>query len=518
MQAGSFNYMTPGAMIRFLAMTRTAGRYAERLQSHHTVLSLLKTLRLQSFQRLSAQSTQALSLLVKPGSADQLQRLVADIDLLDQFPLRVVLPWSWAVFIAGCYLLAVQWFMPSLTVSLCAGLCLLVFGWPLLMQRVGIRLARHDVMLQSQRRQLLLESMQLLTTLLMYGHWHRQQQQLAHLDEQIVQQQQQLHSAMLLSQLILQCLLLAGLVWIAWQATPLMLQGELAAAVLVGLLLGWLAMAEVMAPLAHLQTALGYSMAANDRMNQLLVAPAAEPTSAHQSAHQSAAQSSAPLIQTLPATALTAACSLSLHDLEIGFQSKLGQVKPQQQAFHAGDCVLLTAPSGAGKSCLLFTLAGDLAAHAGHIRVNGMDIQQLPASQRHQYIGVLPQRPHLFQLTIAADLRLANANASDTELLTVLELVGLTDWLQQQTMGLQTVLGQYGVGLSGGELRRFALARQLLQRNPILLLDEPFAGLDQAIADSLLSRLAQWQQHGILLIASHQQHQHPAFTKHWVLA
>ncbi len=500
-QAGSFNYMRPGAVIRFFAISRTAGRYAERLQSHHTVLSLLKTLRLNSFANLSTQSALRLSLLTRPGSADQLQRLVADIELLDQFPLKVILPWGWAVLAALLYLLAIQLFAPALLPIAALLLLLQVVVWPLVLQQRGIQLARHEVQVQSQRRQLLLGSLQLLTTLLMFGRWQQQQQQLQQQDSQLEQLQQRLQLTTLLAQFGSQLWLLTGLVWLGTQATPAVLQGELPAAVLVALLLGWLGLAEVLAPLAQLQTAVGYSLAARDRMNQLLLPPDAAATAA-------AVQSK---------TELPAHCQLRLAQLRIGFATPLATVAVQQRSFAPGDVVLLQAPSGGGKSCLLQTLAGDLGAHSGEVLLNERPLSDWPTQQRHQLIGYLPQKPQLFQLSIAAELRLADPNASDNQLLEVLQLVGLDLWLEKQPQGLRTLLGQYGVGLSGGELRRFALARQLLQRNPILLLDEPFAGLDATTADQLLSRLVVWQQHGILIIASHQQQQHPALREHWQL-
>lgn len=503
-QAGSFNYMRPGAVIRFLAISRTAGRYAERLQSHHTVLSLLKTLRLHSFASLSAQSTLRLSLLTRPGSADQLQRLVADIELLDQFPLKVILPWSWATLAALLYLLVVQLLAPSLLWPAASLLLAQLLVWPLLLQQLGIRLARAEVAAQSQRRQLLLTSLQLLTTLLIFGRWSGQQQQLHQQDRHIEHLQQQLQLTMLLAQFGSQILLLTGLVWLGSQATPTVLQAELPPAVLVGLLLGWLGLGEVFAPLAQLQTALGYSLAARDRVDQLLLptSPAVEAVSATAPQHH---------------TQSAAKCSFSLQQLRIGFATPFPAIAPQNRSFAAGDVILLQAPSGTGKSCLLQTLAGDLAAHGGEVFFNEIPLQQWSAQQRHQLIGYLPQKPQLFQLSVAAELRLADPAATDEQLLQVLQLVGLKGWLQKQPQGLRTLLGQYGVGLSGGELRRFALARQLLQRNPVLLLDEPFAGLDQTTADQLLNNLVSWQQRGILLIASHQQQQHPAFNQYWQL-
>jgi ATP-binding cassette subfamily C protein CydC len=534
--AGSFNYLQPGAVIRFFALTRTAGRYAERLQSHHTVLSLLKTLRLQSFSRLSQQSTLQLSLLVRPGSADLLQRLIADLDLLDQFPLRVLLPWGWAALAAVGYSFALWLLAPAVLPQVTCLLLLMLVLWPLLLQRFGIALAQQEVQVQSARREQLLNALQLLTTLLMFGRWSAQSQQLQQQDLRIEFLQRKLQWLQLGAQLGSQVWLLAGLLLIGILTTPLVLaESQLTSdtalhpAVWVALLLGWLGLAEVMAPLAQLQSALGYSLAARDRLNQIFLpeisAPemrAPEKTMPEQTDSTSAAAThSAPQLHA--STALPQILGLTLRQLQPGFLKPLPGLQLLNQQFQAGDCVLLQGPSGLGKSCLLQTLAGDLAAHHGEILLQDHALQELPLASlpshiQHQLIGLLPQRPQLFQLTIAAELRLANQTASDAQLREVLTLTGLEQWLEKQPDGLATVLGQYGVGLSGGELRRFTLARLLLQKTPILLLDEPFAGLDQHSADQLLSRLAQWQQSGILIIASHQQLQHPAFNRHWVLA
>jgi len=539
-QAGSFNYLQPGAVIRFFALTRTAGRYAERLQSHHTVLSLLQTLRLQSFSRLSQQATLQLSLLVRPGSADLLQRLIADLDLLDQFPLRVLLPWGWAALAAVGYSFALWLLAPAVLPQVACLLLLMLVLWPLLLQRFGIALAQQEVQVQSARREQLLNALQLLTTLLMFGRWSAQSQQLQQQDLRIEYLQRKLQWLQLGAQLGSQVWLLAGLLLIGILTTPMVLAEQplttgsaLHPAVWVALLLGWLGLAEAMAPLAQLQSALGYSLTARDRLNQIFLPEISAPEmrAAEMSAPEmrspektkpeqtdstsAAATHSAPQLHA--STALPQILGLTLRQLQPGFLKPLPGLQLLNQQFQAGDCVLLQGPSGLGKSCLLQTLAGDLAPHGGVVTINEQPLSQINPTIQHQLIGLLAQRPQLFQLTIAAELRLAKPSASDAELLEVLELTGLTTWLQKQPNGLTTLLGDYGVGLSGGELRRFALARLLLLKTPILLLDEPFAGLDQHNADQLLSRVAQWQRHGILIIASHQQLQHPAFNRHWRL-
>lgn len=119
--AYSFDFFRPAALIRLAAMTRTAGRYAERLSSHHAVLALLQDLRCRVFGRLAANPVSTLQ-----SSARQQHRLVADIDLLDRFPLSVVAPWFWASSILVLLLAFYSWLSPQLLYAALAGL---VPGW-----------------------------------------------------------------------------------------------------------------------------------------------------------------------------------------------------------------------------------------------------------------------------------------------------------------------------------------------------------------------------------------------------
>ena len=507
-QAGTFNYMRPGAMIRLLAISRTAGRYAERLQSHYAVLKLLKSLRLQSFAFLSQKPNQQLNYLTDPNHADLLQRLVADIDLLDQFPLKVWLPWYWASGMALCYLLVAGWLLPSSLPGFSLLLPLLLLQ-PLLLVRYARVQTQTENNLASQRRQQILHQLRLLTTTLLLGNWPDKAKQLAATDQQLVELQQGLHRSVLLQQAIQQVLLLCGFFWLLFAATQ---QVEpQAPALIIALALGWLGLAELLTPLTQLHLAWGHSVAAKNRYNEL-AGHAADTPDKVMVQDQQYPQPAATDNNGLPATP-----ELTLHKLKIGFHTPLRQLAPIDIQFRAGDVVLLQGPSGCGKSCLLQTLAGDLTPKSGEILWQGQPLTKLTAQVKYQQIGYAAQRPYLFDLTVAANLRLAAPTATDNELLSVLQLVGLDSWLDKQPLGLTTLLGQYGTGLSGGENRRFALARLLLQKPRLLLLDEPFAGLEQELSAQLLNRLVAYQQQGILIIASHQQLQHPAFTHHWRL-
>jgi ATP-binding cassette subfamily C protein CydC len=495
----SFNYLRPGALIRLFAIIRTAGRYGERVLSHALVLRLLAALRVQVFVSLAQQNgTQQSGDTVLAGG-DRLQRLIADIDVLDQLPLRLLNPLGYASLLSAAFLLLLLFMLPDAFWHVAALLLVLAVAI-VVASRTGVRgpvqQAAAEVQLQGQRRGLLLENLQLLTTLLTTGHWQQRQQQFIRLDQQVLQLQQRQQYGQLAAQLLLQCLMLAGLAALCLPMLAALLaeqQFPLEVPLWLGLVLAWLGLSELLFPLLLLPQSYGQLRAAQQRCNAL-----AEPVC------------SSPDVAAAATPDLSHGVTLDIRQLQFGFQQPIGEVSA---SFQQGDVVLLKGPSGSGKSCLLQTLAAEIPALTGAILLQGLALEQWPTAALYQQLGYLPQRPYLFGLSVAADLRLAKPAASDEELLQVLTLVGLDDWLARQSQGLLTVLGDYGVGLSGGELKRFALARLLLQKPAVLLLDEPFAGLQHQLAQQLLQRLAAFQQHGILIIASHQQQQDGLFNQ-----
>lgn len=119
-------------------------------------------------------------------------------------------------------------------------------------------------------------------------------------------------------------------------------------------------------------------------------------------------------------------------------------------------------------------------------------------------MGWLPQQVDIFDLPLADNLRLGNPHASDEQLWQVLADVALDDWARSHPLQLQLLPGEVGSAVSGGQARRIALARLLLAQRPILLLDEPFAGLDETNREQVMAGLLRRQGGGILIIASHQ--------------
>ncbi len=497
--AGShvFNYMVPAGVIRTFAIIRTLSRYGDLMVSHHAVFGLLKQLRVRFFESWARldfvdRNSQGQS------SSQKMHRLVKDIDVLNEFVLRFISPWMMAV---GSLLLVssvVLWVLPKAWYSLgLLMLCLLIAATAI---HRGKKLAESESQLIEARKAKLLDTLPALTSLLIWHRWDAQTDQLKTLDEAQSALTASAHRLRHVSVLLIQICLSLSLVLLLWaaglflqhsQITPFTIdtlnQPIMSSAVILAVFLGMVGLSEFIQNLVAEPLALGRSQVAKQRLNDML--------------QQSTVKVQIPL-----------ACekNLALKLDEVTVKAPNALIGASGLTAHIGSdrpC-LVVGPSGAGKSTLLQTLAGEHALISGSMQLindgAAVDWQTVDFGNR---LGFLGQTVDIFDQTLADNLRIAKPDASDDELYAVLERVNLSSWLQAQPKGLATALGEYGMAVSGGQARRIALARLLLSPKAVLLLDEPFAGLDT------LSRQKVWQslvdaqrsgQIGILMISTHQ--------------
>ena len=167
-----------------------------------------------------------------------------------------------------------------------------------------------------------------------------------------------------------------------------------------------------------------------------------------------------------------------------------------------GRPLMITGVSGTGKSSIVYSLAG-LLPYSGSVKINGNELSDLPESQIQEIFTIGLQRDHLFATSIFENLRIGNREASIESIQEVLEVVELTQLVSDSPEGIHTLVGDFGRVLSSGERQRLLLARLLLRKTPIFILDEPFEFLDQEQLSRIANKVFELLNDRTLVLISH---------------
>ncbi|KQN69060.1 ABC transporter ATP-binding protein [Duganella sp. Leaf61] len=464
-----FDVFAPSAGIRLLALGRTGTRYAERLVTHDATFGALAELRVRLFRGWSLPDA-ASRLLRSP--AKLLFRLTADIDALESLYLRLLVPAATALcaaVLAGVVVAFMQW-----QLGVVLGLWLLVCGGAitLLLLKGAIRpgLARSRAVEALRARAIDLVAGQ--TELAMAGRLNAQCQSLSRTDHALaradlalMQRDTRAGAAFgIAGSATLAAVLLAAAALVEYRAMPVPLA---ALAILIAL-----AAMEPFAGLRRGALEAGRLWLAMKRLGPRLeqgLAPAGATTSA-----------AADTVAAKPTDANVAGhanpgAAIVFEHVAAAQSGRTPMVHAIDLRIALGERVALVGPSGAGKSTLLALMAGEIAPLAGSVQ----------AAQA----CLFTQRTEVFQDSVRDNLRLAAPDADDDRLWHTLQAAGLDVQVRAFGKGLDTMLGEGGLGLSGGQARRLALARLLLHPSRVWLLDEATEALDAATARDVLQRL-----------------------------
>ncbi|MCL7929230.1 thiol reductant ABC exporter subunit CydC [Halomonas llamarensis] len=468
--AASLEVYVPGGAIRFFAVSRTVTRYVERVYNHDTVLRLLADLRTQLFGVLAGLDSRTLA---KRRASDWLNRLTADIDTLDSLYLRLLAPP--AVALVAILLLSggVAIFVPQAG-ALLAAVLLLGWLWLTLGQaRLGMAASERHVHQLEALRSRTIEQLQGLAELEAYGSLADHRARLDEIEIRLQHDQRTLGRLSALGNALQGWLVSAATLMTLWFAAQAWQAGAISGPVMVMLPMAVLAMNEALGALPASFTWLGATKGAAARLNQLndqqmpVNAEATQPVSSAQ--------------------------TLTLENVSVHYP---GSLQPALESLsltlNPGERLAVTGASGAGKSTLAALVSRQLYPTAGHITLGGVPLEQWPNDTLRQRVAVLTQQTELLDDSLAANLRLAAPDADDTALWQVLNNVDLGEWANTLPQGLNTRVGEGGRQLSGGQARRVALARLFLRNPDLVLLDEPFAGVDELTAQHLSNFLDAW--------------------------
>lgn len=168
-----------------------------------------------------------------------------------------------------------------------------------------------------------------------------------------------------------------------------------------------------------------------------------------------------------------------------------------------GQKVALIGRVGSGKSTLLRLAAGFYWGESGVVSLDGIDLRQIDPAVLRQTVGLMGQDSRLFNGTLRENLTMGNTAVSDTRIVTVLESLGLMNWVNDMESGLDSKIGEGGTGLSGGQRQLIAMARLMLSNPSVVLLDEPTSALDTETEQRVIAALKQWMGSKTLLLATH---------------
>ncbi|MBS0930211.1 heme ABC transporter ATP-binding protein/permease CydC [Klebsiella michiganensis] len=476
----SFNYMLPAAGVRGAAIIRTAGRYFERLVSHDATFRVLQHLRVFTFSKLLPLSPAGLA---RFRQGELLNRVVADVDTLDHLYLRVISPLVGALVVILVVTVGLSVLDVTLALTLGGIMLLTLLVMPPLFYRAGKPAGESITRLRGQYRQHLTSWLQGQAELMLFNASDRYRQQMEKTEARWLDAQRRQAELTALSQALM--LLIGGIAVIAmlWLASA-GVGGDTQPGALIALFVFCaLAAFEALAPVTGAFQHLGQVIASAKRITQITEQ---EPEVAFPQGEG----------QTLDRV------SLRLHQVTFSYPQQpspaLDKVSLQ---IEAGEHIAILGRTGCGKSTLLQLLTRAWDPAEGEILLNNQPLGQFNEATLRRAISVVPQRVHLFSATLRDNLLLASPGASDARLAQTLERVGLAKLLEDS--GLNSWLGEGGRQLSGGELRRLAIARALLHDAPLMLLDEPTEGLDATTESQILDLLAEVMREKTVLMVTH---------------
>ncbi len=459
--AGTGAMLAAPILLRALGPVRVVLRYFERLTTHDALFRAQADLRVWFFRGLAARMAGGLGM---QRAGDVLARLVGDVEAQDVVYMRIMLPLAAAVTLLP--LLMILLWRESAGLALCVGaqLVLAALVLPGLAARAslssGSRLARAMAGLRISA----LDALTGLREVRAFGAEGRMLEDVrAHEAELIAAQRHVARRGALAAALAAICA-----------------QSAILAALVAGRGLGVAAVALVFLVIAAFDAV------------SLLPRAGVQAGQAAAAAKRVIDAASGPIPLPDPASpaALPDGAGLRFEGVSFRWLPDRALVFDGLNLdIPAGSRVAILGPSGAGKSSLAALALRLAAPERGCVRLGGVDIAELAATDLRARIGWLHQATYLFDDSIRANLLLARPGASDAELWAALEQARIADMVRDLPDGLEARVGEGGRRFSGGQGRRLALARALLSDARILILDEPCAGLDAEIEQQFLSTL-----------------------------
>ncbi len=461
--------------LRVLGPLRVVLRYLERLTTHDATFRALADLRVWFFRGLAASSAGGLGFR---RAGDVLARLVNDIEALDGIYLRVLVPLAGAVLLLPVLAVAIGGVDPLAAVAVVLLFAASAFLLPLVSARAAAGMGERLSTAGSALRVACLDALHGLREVRAFSAEGRMLAAVQAQESGLLGAQHELARRGAVASALAFLCAQAG-IWVVLLAAG----AHPAQAALLVLLA--VAAFEAVSGLPRAGVSLGQAADAARRVLEAAEAKPAVPDPA-------------------PGGPLPKGSALRFEAVSFAWMADRPAVFDGLTLdIPQGARVALLGPSGAGKSTLAALALKVAAPQAGRVLLGGVDIATLPAAEVRARIGWLSQATHLFDDTVRGNLLLARPDADDAALWAALDAAQLGEVVRALPDRLETWVGEAGARLSGGQGRRLALARALLSTAPVLIFDEPCAGLDAETERAFLATLNQVAEGRTVVLIAH---------------
>lgn len=454
--------------VRFFGLARAVLRYLERYVSHTVTFNLLAQIRLKTYAALEPLVPAVISGF---KSSEIFGSIVNNVETLQYFYLRVLLPPA----TAGMTLLALLAVFWQINREL-AGLTALAFILGGLGLPGGFYLAKISRADRLPQQKALLtngfvDSLKGLRDLAAFGQTEKQLQRVMAANEAYMQCQFANANLAGLAEAGGSLLVSLSLIGAVGCLVPAINDGQLEGVFFATLVLGLQSSFEALLPMTLAYRYWEESLAALSRLSAL--------TGAN------------------PAVSITQGIDEPLTNYDLCIDKvrlrypgrETAALSELSFALRGGQKMAVVGASGAGKSSIAALLLRFVDYQQGFVSFGGKELKNLTPAQLANRFGVVLQEDYIFFASLADNIRLARPAATEEELLRAAEQAGLQKVIARLPEGFNTLVGENGFGLSGGEKRRIALARVLLKDAPVVILDEPTAGLDPVTEREVLGAL-----------------------------
>jgi thiol reductant ABC exporter CydC subunit len=484
---GSLALTVPAACVQALAIGRAAFRYLERLASHDLAFRQLADLRVEVAKRVEPLAPAGLAAFRR---GDLLSALVSDVDAQQDLTLRVIEPLAVCALVGALSIVAAAWLLPTAGLVLAAVLMVAAIVVPLV-NRGAARSANDEVATrQATVSALVVETLRAAPDLAVNGAADNWIDRIERADADFGRATQRIGRANGIGAAL--SVVLGGVaIWaVTVVAVPAVRSGALAGVRLGALVLLPVAVWEIVTAIAPALAALDRVGGSASRLLRVFNAAAPVPDPIDP----------VPLRSNSPELRLHEACSQWPVAADAPGSERPHGIVDVDLKLTAGRRVAIVGSSGAGKTTLVATMLRFVELTAGSYDIDQTDVRTVDGASVREQLGHVSPDAHVFDSTVRENLRFARPDASDEDLQRALAAARLDGWIDGLPDGLDTRVGLRGAQMSAGERTRLSMARALLADRPVLLLDEPTAGLDVTVADQVTDELLAPRDRTVVLV------------------